>query len=96
MDSIVPSPQWDMTLELSPGVRLIEPRPSLLQITDSLVPPETVDHRDVVVELTPGAGGLEAELFTAEVLAMYEAYAAYKGWSSDGDAEHSEIGKEPD
>ena len=36
--------------------------------------------RSAIIELRAGAGGDEASLFTGEMLAMYERYAARRGW----------------
>jgi len=46
-----------------------------------LVPRDPDDDRDVILEVRPGAGGDEAGLFAGELLAMYLAYAARRGWS---------------
>ncbi|MBU1905490.1 MAG: peptide chain release factor 1 [Candidatus Omnitrophica bacterium] len=37
--------------------------------------------RDVIVEIRPGTGGLEAGLFAADLYRMYAKYAAKKGWT---------------
>jgi len=36
--------------------------------------------RDVVLELAPGVGGLEAALFAGEMFQMYERFAGSRGW----------------
>jgi len=36
--------------------------------------------KDVIVEIRPGTGGLEAALFVADLYRMYTKYAARKGW----------------
>jgi peptide chain release factor 1 len=37
--------------------------------------------RNVIVEIRPGTGGLEAALFAADLYRMYTKYAARKGWA---------------
>jgi len=37
-------------------------------------------NRDVILEIRAGTGGDEAELFTAQLLRMYQRYAERKGW----------------
>jgi peptide chain release factor 1 len=46
-----------------------------------LIPRDPDDDRDVILEIRPGAGGDEAGLFAGELLAMYLAFAARRGWS---------------
>jgi peptide chain release factor 1 len=38
-------------------------------------------NKDVIVEIRPGTGGLEAGLFAADLYRMYTKYAVKKGWS---------------
>jgi len=38
-------------------------------------------NKDIIVEIRPGTGGLEAGLFAADLCRMYTKYAAKKGWS---------------
>lgn len=45
-----------------------------------LVPADERGMRSVILEVRPGAGGDEAELFAAELLRMYTRYAELKGW----------------
>jgi peptide chain release factor 1 len=47
-----------------------------------LVPRDPDDGRDVIVEIRPAAGGDEAGLFAGELLAMYLAFAARRGWEA--------------
>ncbi len=46
-----------------------------------LVPRDPDDDRDVILEVRPAAGGDEAGLFAGELLEMYLAFAARRGWS---------------
>nr|XP_048275918.1 peptide chain release factor 1-like, mitochondrial isoform X1 [Myodes glareolus] len=50
------------------------------QIISLLVPPEETDESDLILEVTAGVGGQEAMLFTSEMFAMYQQYAAFKRW----------------
>lgn len=45
-----------------------------------LLPPDPLDHKNVIVEIRAGTGGEEAALFAAEVLRMYMRYAERHGW----------------
>jgi peptide chain release factor 1 len=45
-----------------------------------LLPRDEADERGVVLEVRAGTGGDEASLFTAEMFAMYEKFAAANGW----------------
>jgi peptide chain release factor 1 len=45
-----------------------------------LLPPDPLDHKNVIVEIRAGTGGEEAGLFAAEVLRMYTKYAEGRGW----------------
>ena len=38
-------------------------------------------HRNVVIEIRAGTGGLEASLFAADLYRMYTRYAAAQGWA---------------
>lgn len=45
-----------------------------------LLPKDAEDARNVIVEIRPGTGGDEAALFAAELVKMYQLYAATRGW----------------
>lgn len=47
----------------------------------AMLPRDEADSRGVILEVRAGTGGDEAALFTAEMLRMYERFAAYKGWT---------------
>jgi peptide chain release factor 1 len=56
-------------------------RESLSQsILTAMIPPETTDSRNTVMELRAGTGGEEAALFAAEMTRMYQRYADDRGW----------------
>ena len=50
------------------------------EISVSLLPKDEADARSAILEIRPAAGGDEAGLFTAQLFAMYQKYAALKGW----------------
>jgi len=71
------------TLELAQGTdpELAELAEAELQtIKHALIPDNQRGDRNVILEVRPGAGGDEAELFAAELLRMYTRYAELMGW----------------
>ncbi|MDR1907282.1 MAG: peptide chain release factor 1 [Holosporales bacterium] len=46
-----------------------------------LLPKDNNDERNVIIEIRAGTGGDEAGLFAADLLRMYQRYAATKGWT---------------
>ncbi len=46
----------------------------------ALLPRDEADERSAILEIRPAAGGDEAALFASELFAMYQKYAALKGW----------------
>lgn len=46
----------------------------------ALIPTDPNDNRDVIVEIRPGAGGDESELFASEIFRMYSRYAEINKW----------------
>lgn len=49
----------------------------------ALLPTDPNDEKNVIIEIRPGAGGDESELFAAEVSRMYTRYAERKGWKTN-------------
>ena len=49
----------------------------------ALLPKDTSDERDIIMEIRAGAGGNEAGLFAADLFRMYSRYAQSKGWDVD-------------
>lgn len=45
-----------------------------------LIPRDSRDEKDVIVEIRAGAGGEEAALFAADLFRMYSRYAEKQGW----------------
>ena len=48
-----------------------------------LLPPDPLDHKNVILEIRAGTGGDEAALFAAEMLRMYVKYAERHGWRAE-------------
>jgi len=48
-----------------------------------LVPPDSRDSRNIIIELRAGTGGDEASLFVGDFVRMYKQYADAKGWKSE-------------
>ena len=48
-----------------------------------LLPPNPLDHKNVLVEIRAGTGGEEAALFAAEILRLYMKYAERHGWRAE-------------
>ncbi|MGE5175862.1 MAG: peptide chain release factor 1 [Hyphomicrobiales bacterium] len=48
-----------------------------------LLPPDPLDHKNVIVEIRAGTGGDEAALFAADVFRMYTKYAERHGWRTE-------------
>jgi peptide chain release factor 1 len=51
-----------------------------IELPRLLLPPDPLDHRDVIVEIRAGVGGDEAGLFAGEMQRMYTKYAERHGW----------------
>ena len=48
-----------------------------------LLPPDPLDHKNVIVEIRAGTGGDEAALFASEILRMYTKYAERHNWRTE-------------
>ncbi len=46
----------------------------------ALIPKDSADEKDVILEVRAGTGGDEASLFAGDLFRMYERYAALQGW----------------
>ncbi len=53
------------------------------QFTITLVPPDPMDKKNIIVEIRAGAGGDEASLFAGELMRMYTLYAEEHGWKTE-------------
>lgn len=47
-----------------------------------LLPKDTNDSRNIILEIRAGAGGDEAEIFASQLFRMYQKYAETKGWKT--------------
>lgn len=60
---------------------LAETIPALEEkIKIALIPKDTADTKNAILEIRAGTGGDEAALFAADLFNMYRAYAALQGW----------------
>ena len=50
------------------------------QVKLALLPKDSDDQRNAILEVRAGTGGEEAALFAAELFRMYQRYAALRGW----------------
>ncbi|MGD2077899.1 MAG: peptide chain release factor 1 [Chloroflexota bacterium] len=48
-----------------------------------LIPKDTRDDKNVIIEIRAGAGGDEAGIFAADLLRLYTRYAEGRGWKTD-------------
>ncbi len=63
------------------------------EIQYALLPRDTTEDRDAIVEIRAGTGGSEASLFAADLLRMYSRYAETRGWKVEPlEASTSEVG----
>ena len=53
------------------------------RIMVALLPKDSADERNVILEVRAGTGGDEAALFAGDLFRMYQRYAALKGWRVD-------------
>jgi peptide chain release factor 1 len=49
----------------------------------ALIPKDTDDEKNAILEIRAGTGGDEAAIFAGDLFNMYRGYAAEKGWSFD-------------
>lgn len=49
----------------------------------ALLPQDPNDEKNSIIEIRPGAGGDESEIFAAEIFRMYSRYAERQGWKID-------------
>src|SRR5438132_1087264 len=72
----------DMKALAEEEVRALKERLPELELTVkmSLLPRDTDDERNAILEIRAGTGGDEAALFAARLFRMYQRYAALRGW----------------
>lgn len=74
--------------ELTPRISKLEE-----EVQYSLLPRDTTEDRDAIVEIRAGTGGDEAALFAGNLLGMYQRYAENRGWRLEIlDASPNDIG----
>ncbi|MBL7209457.1 MAG: peptide chain release factor 1 [Dehalococcoidia bacterium] len=73
---------------------LKQTRDNILQeLRLSLLPKDTNEGKDAIVEIRAGTGGEEAALFAADLFRMYSRYAQDKGWQVEiVDSNQTEVG----
>ncbi len=70
--------------------RLVELEKS---VQESILPPDPLEGRDIILEIRAGTGGDEASLFAADLLRMYTRFAETKGWKIEAlDSSPSDVG----
>jgi peptide chain release factor 1 len=58
-----------------------------------LIPPDSADSRNTIIEIRAGAGGSESALFAADLYRMYTRYAEGQGWKVETmDSSPSDLG----
>lgn len=63
------------------------------QIRLALIPKDSADEKNAILEIRAGTGGDEAALFVADLFGMYKGYAAKQGWKLEVvEASESDIG----
>jgi peptide chain release factor 1 len=53
------------------------------QLRKALLPKDSNDEKDIIIEIRAGTGGNEAALFAADLYRMYSRYAQSQGWKID-------------
>lgn len=62
-------------------------------IQESILPPDPLEGRDIILEIRAGTGGDEASLFAADLLRMYSRFSENRGWKLESlDTSPSEVG----
>jgi peptide chain release factor 1 len=62
-------------------------------IQESILPPDPLEGRDIILEIRAGTGGDEASLFAADLLRMYSRFAEGRGWKLESlDTSPSDVG----
>ena len=75
----------DMSALAQEELAKLEPQREELEqaLKVELLPPDTHDDRNVIVEIRGGTGGEESALFAADLFRMYSRYAENKRWPVD-------------
>ncbi|HCZ05766.1 MAG: peptide chain release factor 1 [Thermotogota bacterium] len=82
--SMIDEIEPDQLDELNRTIDQLEKRLERLEfeLFSSILPPDALEDRDVILEIRAGAGGEESALFGADLLRMYTRYAERKGWTA--------------
>lgn len=82
--SMIDEIEPDQLDELNRTIDQLEKRLEHLEyeLFSSILPPDALDERDVILEIRAGAGGEESALFSADLLRMYTRYAERNGWTA--------------
>jgi len=82
VNSLVGSDDEAMRTLAQEDLIILEPqiKPLETELKNLLVPKDSRDQRNVIVEIRAGAGGDEAALFAANLFRMYSRYAESKNW----------------
>ena len=75
----------DMAALAKEEIAKLEPQLARLlkEMKLALLPKDSNDNRDVIMEIRAGTGGDEAGLFAADLFRMYSRYAQAKSWAID-------------
>lgn len=79
VDATVDAEMRDMATAEFHELKLLIPAREL-DLKIQLLPKDADDERNAILEVRAGTGGEEAGLFAANLLRMYQRYAAIKGW----------------
>ncbi|MBI2551062.1 peptide chain release factor 1 [Candidatus Uhrbacteria bacterium] len=68
----------------SEEIALLEPRVQAQEeaFMNALIPPDPLDHKNIIIEIRAGTGGDEAALFAAELFRLYSRYAERQRWKT--------------
>ncbi|HSR72707.1 MAG TPA: peptide chain release factor 1 [Kiloniellales bacterium] len=84
LEQLLNDPQTDPEMRGLARDELDALRPRLAELEHAvmlhLLPKDEDDERNAILEVRAGTGGEEAALFAAELFAMYQRYAALRGW----------------
>lgn len=58
------------------------------ELRSLLLPKDSMDDKNIILEIRAGTGGEEASLFAAELFRMYTKYAENKGWRTELLSQH--------
>ena len=75
----------EMTALAAEELASIENRPAeiIKELRVLIIPPDPNDSKSIYLEIRPGAGGDESAIFAAELLRMYQRFAANQGWKTE-------------